>query len=178
MGRAERTRLMLERFSGKAVLARSKEEARNCVAAQVKGLRAVASRAPLLRELGIADLAEVATLPEGPAEARRACAEAVVGITGAEYAMADTGALVVFAGSEEARLLSLLPVAHITVLRTERVLTSLDELFTLVPDPGAVSSSMVLIGGPSRTADIEQILTLGVHGPREIHLVLLDESAQ
>jgi len=59
------------------------------------------------------------------------------------------------------------------VLNTDRILTGLDELLTVLPDPGAVSSSMVLIGGPSKTADIEQILTLGVHGPREIHLVLV-----
>ena len=96
-----------------------------------------------------------------------------IGITTAEYGMADTGALVVLATSQESRLVSLLPLVHITVLSADRILTGLDELFTLLPDPGAVSSSMVLIGGPSRTADIEQILTLGVHGPRELHLVLV-----
>jgi L-lactate dehydrogenase complex protein LldG len=88
--------------------------------------------------------------------------------------MADTGALVVLASAQEARLVSLLPPVHLTVLPVERVLTGLDELFTVLPDPGAVSSSMVFIGGPSRTADIEQILTLGVHGPREIQLVLVE----
>ena len=79
----------------------------------------------------------------------------------------------VTASGEESRLASLLPTIHITVLAADRILTGLDELFTVWPDPAALSSSMVLIGGPSKTADIEQILTLGVHGPRELHLVLV-----
>jgi L-lactate dehydrogenase complex protein LldG len=49
----------------------------------------------------------------------------------------------------------------------------LDELFTVVPDPAALSSSTVLITGPSRTADIEQTLVRGVHGPAAVHVVLV-----
>ena len=176
--RTERTRLMLEHFPGKTALARSPDEARRYVAAQINGLRAIASRDPLLDALGITSLPGVARAANNALDVRRVCAESDVGITTAEYAMADTGALVVLATAQESRLISLLPLVHITVLRADRILTGLDELFTVMPDPGALSSSMILIGGPSRTADIEQILTLGVHGPREIHLVLLDESEQ
>ncbi len=165
---AEKMRLLLERFPGRALRAASLAEARHYVASLIRGRRAVASSSPLLAQSGILDLPEVA------APSREACAAADFGITTAEYALADTGALVVLATSEEARLASLLPVVHITLMRTDRILASLDELFTVLPDPAAVSSSMVLIGGPSKTADIEQILTLGVHGPREIHVVLLD----
>ena len=53
------------------------------------------------------------------------------------------------------------------------MLTSLDELLERVPDPARVAVRMVLITGPSRTADIEQILVRGVHGPGEIHVVIL-----
>jgi L-lactate utilization protein LutC len=53
------------------------------------------------------------------------------------------------------------------------VLSGLDELFTVLPDPAAVSCSMVLIGGPSRTGDIEMTLVQGVHGPGDLSLVVV-----
>jgi len=59
------------------------------------------------------------------------------------------------------------------VLPVERLLTGLDELFTVLPRPAEQTSSMVLITGPSRTADIEQILVRGVHGPGAIHVILV-----
>jgi len=170
--REERIRRMLASFSGKTLRAASPQEARDYVAAQLDGRRAVASPSPVLEQLGILTLPGVHPVGGDPAEIRQACATADIGITSAEYAMCDTGALVVLAAPHESRLVSLLPVVHITVLPIDRILTGLDELFTVMPDPAARSSSMVLIGGPSRTADIEQILTLGVHGPREIQLVL------
>jgi len=173
MAPEERVAMLLARFAGKSCRAASRAEARDYVAEQVAGKRAIASPAALLEELGILSLPEVQVAGGGPDQVRQACAAADIGITTAEYAMADTGALVVLASTQEARLVSLLPPVHLTVLPVDRVLTGLDELFTVLPDPGAVSSSMVLIGGPSRTADIEQILTLGVHGPREIQLVLV-----
>jgi L-lactate dehydrogenase complex protein LldG len=97
---------------------------------------------------------------------------AEVGVTGAAYALADTGSLVMLSSGEE-RLASLLPPVHISVLKREQILTTLDELFTLLPQPANQNASMVVITGPSRTADIEQILVRGVHGPGELHVVLI-----
>ena len=77
------------------------------------------------------------------------------------------------ASPQEARLISLLPPVHVAVVPAERILSGLDELFTVLPHPAVQSSSMVLITGPSRTADIEQILVRGVHGPGEIHVVVV-----
>jgi L-lactate dehydrogenase complex protein LldG len=70
-------------------------------------------------------------------------------------------------------MISLLPPAHIALIPRDRILSGLDELFTRLPHPGEQSSSMVLITGPSRTADIEQILVRGVHGPGVIHVVVV-----
>jgi L-lactate dehydrogenase complex protein LldG len=75
--------------------------------------------------------------------------------------------------AEEARMISLLPPVHIAVVHKSKLLSGLDELFTALPEPAERTSSMVLITGPSRTADIEQILVRGVHGPGEMHVVLV-----
>jgi L-lactate utilization protein LutC len=149
------------------------EEARSVVAYLIDGKSAVASNAAFLRETGIVSLPGVFTGFTDAVELRDACASADVGITSADYALADTGSLVMIASPEDARLVSLLPPVHIAVLRRERILTGIDELFTVVPNPAEVSSSMVIITGPSRTADIEQILVKGVHGPGMVHAVIV-----
>jgi L-lactate utilization protein LutB len=100
---------------------------------------------------------------------------AEVGINFADYALADTGSLVFLSESRESRLISLLPPVHIAVIARKNILSGLDELFTLVPQPMAQSSAMILITGPSRTADIEMRLVRGVHGPGEIHVIIVED---
>jgi L-lactate dehydrogenase complex protein LldG len=104
-----------------------------------------------------------------------ACTTAEFGINRADYALADTGSLVFLSESGESRLLSLLPPRHIAIVAREKILSGLDELFTLVPQPAAKSSSMVVVTGPSRTADIEMRLVRGVHGPGEIHVIIVED---
>jgi L-lactate utilization protein LutC len=144
------------------------------VASAISGKSAVASNAPFLAERGITRLAGVRSGITDREELRDVCAAADVGITSADYALADTGTLVMLSSPREARLVSLLPPAHIAVVPRDRILTGLDELFSILPDPATVSSSMVLITGPSRTADIEQILVRGVHGPGQITVVVAE----
>jgi L-lactate dehydrogenase complex protein LldG len=96
-----------------------------------------------------------------------------IGITQADYALADTGTLVVFSEAGEGRTLSLLPPVHIAVLEESRILAGLDELMEREPTFPERSSAMIFITGPSRTADIERTLTVGVHGPGELHVVVL-----
>jgi L-lactate dehydrogenase complex protein LldG len=163
----------VEALGGKTRRAESAEDACGYVRAVLHGRSAVASNAAFLRECGITGLAGVQSGFTAAEELRQCCAEADVGITSADYALADPGALVMLASPEEARLISLLPPVHIAVVPAARVLTGLDELFTRLPNPAAQTSSMVLITGPSRTADIEQILVRGVHGPGEIHVVVV-----
>jgi L-lactate dehydrogenase complex protein LldG len=163
----------LEALAGTFHRASSPADACARVAALVRDKSAVASNAAYLRECGVASLPGVSTGLVEESELRRLCAAADFGITSADYALADTGTLVMFSSNQEARMISLLPPVHVAVLPKERILTGLDELFSVAPLPAERSSSMVLITGPSRTADIEQILIRGVHGPGEIHVVVV-----
>jgi len=143
------------------------------VAEAIAGKTAVASNAPYLAACGIAALPGVRSGITDRDQLREICAAADVGITSADYALADTGSLVMLSSPHEARLISLLPPAHMAVVPRERILTGLDELFTILPNPAVETSSMVIITGPSRTADIEQILVRGVHGPGQITVLVV-----
>jgi L-lactate dehydrogenase complex protein LldG len=86
------------------------------------------------------------------------------------YALADTGSVVLAASPDEPRAASLLPNVHVTLVSEDVILPGLDELFTAVGDD--LPSSLAIVTGPSRSADIEQLLTVGVHGPGEVHVVI------
>ncbi len=135
------------------------------------GQTAVASGHPYLRACELGKLAGVFTDPE---ELRNACATAGAGITSAYCLLAETGTIVLRACPDEPRLISLLPPVHIAVVPQDRLLTNLDEMLSMTPRPvDEDSSAMVLITGPSRTGDIEQFLVRGVHGPGEVHVVIV-----
>jgi L-lactate dehydrogenase complex protein LldG len=164
---------MMARVEALAGVTRRTADPRGFVAQAIAGKTAVASNAPYLAECGITSLPGVRSGITQLDELRGLCASADFGITSADYALADTGTLVMLAGPQEARLVSLLPPAHIAVVPRNRILTGLDELFSVLPRPAEQTSSMVLITGPSRTADIEQILVRGVHGPGRITVVIV-----
>jgi L-lactate dehydrogenase complex protein LldG len=163
----------LEKLAAKTHRASSFSDARDYASGLLAGKNAVASNAPILAECGIASMPSVRAGFTDREELTKVCSMADVGITGADYALADTGTVVMLSSPQEARLVSLLPPVHLAVVAKERILTGLDELFTILPHPSSLTSSMVLITGPSRTADIEQILVRGVHGPGEIHVVVV-----
>jgi L-lactate dehydrogenase complex protein LldG len=93
------------------------------------------------------------------------------GFSTALYGLADTGSVVLASSPKEPRAASLLPSVHVTLVAEDRILPGLDALFEAVGDD--LPSSLAIITGPSRSADIEQKLAVGVHGPGEVHLVLL-----
>ena len=105
-------------------------------------------------------------------------AEADIGISGVDYALADTGTLVLFASGPQPRSISLLPPVHLAILKPKQILPGLSELFPLLgyeqSGQRKLSSAITFITGPSRTADIELKLVVGVHGPQELHVLLLD----
>lgn len=107
---------------------------------------------------------------------RRASLQAGLGVTGVDYAIAETGSCVLLARKGVSRLVSLTPPAYVAVVERGQVLPSLDELFTLRRHDSlteGLGSYMNIISGPSRSADIEQTLVTGVHGPGDVHMLLV-----
>jgi L-lactate dehydrogenase complex protein LldG len=95
------------------------------------------------------------------------------GLTGAEAAFAETGSIVVRSGAGRPRMASLIPLIHVALLPADRIYRSPMHWLTEPGSNAAGAANVVYITGPSRTADIEQKLTLGVHGPRELHVILV-----
>jgi L-lactate dehydrogenase complex protein LldG len=95
-----------------------------------------------------------------------------VGITGARGAIAESGTIAVVSGPGRSRLASLLPPVHVALLQSDRIYATLPDFLGAHPDVTDEGSNLVLISGPSRTADIEMTLTRGVHGPGEVHVVV------
>jgi L-lactate dehydrogenase complex protein LldG len=170
--REARIASLLARVEALAAMAVRNADPAGVVAELIAGKTSVASNAPFLAECGLTAIPGVRSGITDRDELRALCATADCGITSADYALADTGSLVMIASPQEARLISLLPPMHIAVVPAERILTGLDELFTLLPNPAEITSSMVIITGPSRTADIEQILVRGVHGPGKLAVIV------
>ena len=109
---------------------------------------------------------------------RQAMIDADIGITGADYAVAETGSVVVLPRAGLSRLVSLAPPVHLALVRPQDVLDTLDDVFLLrrldyYRNGGDMGSYLNFITGPSRTADIEQTLVVGVHGPKEVHMIIL-----
>jgi L-lactate dehydrogenase complex protein LldG len=124
---------------------------------------------------------------------KRALFESAMGVSTADFAIADTGTLVLVSernpqpasdtapkdtsnGGDQHRLISLVPPVHVCLLDANRILPNLAELITHVNARyyrnGEPPLAMTFITGPSRTADIELTLTMGVHGPRELHVLV------
>ena len=101
-----------------------------------------------------------------------------VGITGAFAGIAESGTIAVVSGAGRSRLASLLTPVHIAVLRADCMYPSLTAFLAAHADVAEQGSNLVLITGPSRTADIEMTLTRGVHGPGEIHVVVLEDAVR
>jgi L-lactate dehydrogenase complex protein LldG len=101
-----------------------------------------------------------------------------VGITGAFAGIAGSGTIAVVSGPGRPRLASLLVPVHLAVLRADCLYPSLAALLAAHANVVEEGSNLVLITGPSRTADIEMTLTRGVHGPGEIHVILLGAAAR
>lgn len=126
----------------------------------------------LIRELGAQSVSFWNTEPLKSLELTHEIdlASADIGITGTDFAIADTGTLVLLSGPEQPRLTSLLPPVHIAILKKETIVLNIHALFAKLGESyeknyDELCTCISFITGPSRTADIELNLTLGVHGP-------------
>jgi len=95
-----------------------------------------------------------------------------VGITTAQAAIAETGTLVLDSACERHRLVSLVPPVHIAIISASKICETLSEALTLLRSGEEISPAVTFITGPSRTADIELTLAIGVHGPQELYVII------
>jgi len=111
-----------------------------------------------------------------PQERQRTILAADVGITSADFAIAETGTLVLCSKPGQERLTSLAPPVHIAIVERSQIVPDLLDLFDRLATAGnpTLPSNLVLITGPSKTGDIELQLTTGVHGPGHWHVVILN----
>jgi L-lactate dehydrogenase complex protein LldG len=109
---------------------------------------------------------------------RRHVIDSYIGITAADFCMADTATLVMRTRAGQARSVSLVPAIQIAVIELKQIIADLKELYALLKwDPKAkkegLTNCMTFISGPSKTADIEATMVHGAHGPREVHVLVI-----
>lgn len=142
--------------------------------------RIVRGDTPLLRELeldGELDVTVCSLALSARDELRAAATEADAGLTEADFGIAESGTLALLHRPGQGRAVSLLPPLHVALLRASRIVPELGSLFaTLEADERHPAGALTFVTGPSRTGDIEFVLTRGVHGPEEVYVVLLDDA--
>jgi len=140
------------------------------------GARAVWCEGPICR--GLLDPGSLARRVPGLSfDVTRAHAvESRVGVSEFEWALATTGTIAQDASDPRLRLVSTLTETHVALVRASALLPDLECLLARI-DPRRVRY-LACVTGPSRTADIERVLTIGVHGPRKLVIVLVDDAAE
>ena len=179
-GAAQRFETELKKVGGQFYAAENKEAACDYILqlARSNGARSAAGwECPVIQDIGLIRALEDAGIEfiadNGADGFIKRALDAGIGISGVDYALADTGTLVVLSGPGHARSVSLVTPVHVALVKEEQLLADLNDLFPLLKERGSLSSAIALITGPSRTADIEMTLVVGVHGPQQLHVVLL-----
>jgi L-lactate utilization protein LutC len=182
----ERMAAEVDAVGGKAHLVDRLNDARNVLAALIDEYAARSAycwRHVLLDRLRLAELLaskHVSRIDHrsleslDPAARQDAILAADIGITSADWAVAETGTLAVFSRPGQERLASLAPAVHVAIIERRQILPDLFDLFAKLDAAGgdALPSNLTLITGPSKTGDIELQLTTGVHGPGQWHVII------
>lgn len=135
--------------------------------------RATAWETPYLRQLGVTEILNslgVELVPPNASKHEMALCD--LGITEADYLLPETGTLVLRSSGIQPRAVSLLPRIHLAVVRPDMLRPDMHQVFA---EAGA-SHYLLFITGPSRTADIELTVTLGVHGPKSLFVWMMENS--
>jgi len=169
----------LESVGGHCVTVRDEDEAARALARIVSELQAKdgAKRIALSDAPLVTVLTRGITVPEitvCPAASDLFSYD--VGISTAQAGIAETGTLILEVEKERHRLVSLLPPVHIAIVKSGDIHLTIGEALTALrgDDENSLSRAITFITGPSRTADIELTLTVGVHGPKELYVIVID----
>jgi L-lactate dehydrogenase complex protein LldG len=162
----------LESVGGHCVIVKDEEAAANALAGIISELQDAAKR------IALSDAPLVLALTTGITEVTVCPATADlfnydVGISTAQAGIAETGTLILEGEKERNRLVSLLPPVHIALLNSRDIFPTIGDALTALHQ-NSLSRAITFITGPSRTADIELTLTVGVHGPKELHVIVID----
>lgn len=146
--------------------------------------RAIRWRHPVLEKLALDELlveSHVESLPWDELEGRPPAARwsdtfaADLGITSADWAVAETGSLALCAQSGQGRVVSLLPAIYLAIFEARQIIPDLFDLFDALETRKAnLPSNIALVTGPSKTGDIELKLTTGVHGPGDVTVLIIE----
>jgi L-lactate dehydrogenase complex protein LldG len=134
--------------------------------------KATAWDTPYFRQLGITEiLKSLGVELVAPTASKHEMALCDLGITEADFLLPETGTLVLRSSVEKPRAVSLLPRIHLAIVRPEMLRADLHQVFAEAKD----HHYLVFITGPSRTADIELTVTLGVHGPKNLYVWMVGD---
>lgn len=173
----ERFRRALEAVAGRCLVVRDEAAASAAVReiiAEKRARRVAVSDSELVRRV-LSRASSGAEILENVAPAE--LFDCDIGVTGAQWAVAETGTLVLEAEGERHRLASLVPPVHVALVGAGRVRQTLGEVLQSLARGGreALSRTVTFVTGPSRTSDIELTLAIGVHGPGELYVVIIED---
>ncbi len=174
----------VSKVSGNAFIAKSEDEIKNYIIRLVEKHDAKSLaiwESAFLKQINLREFLENKGLGFASPNSKEEMAKADIGITEADFGIAETGTIVLISNENKPRSASLIPPVHIAIIEFGVIVESLKDLFCLLANAASdlgslktLSSCITFITGPSRTGDIELTITLGVHGPKELHIIIYD----
>jgi L-lactate dehydrogenase complex protein LldG len=125
---------------------------------------------------GLGRLGFAVSRPRSGEEWRLEAERAGMGVTSAVLGVASTGSVLVGGGPDSPRAASILPRVHLVILPVDQLVPGLEQAIDVLGGMAATRANPFLVTGPSRTSDIEMQMVIGVHGPRAVHVLLVDGS--